>query len=132
MLCADVMFQVLADVSMEAGTRVVKALEGRTMSRCWRACEREPRCASALHYAPAHADTAAADVRRARRGAGRCELLDSVAEHRLVGVPQEKGQTLLYSVNRRELAVPLPGWDDDRAPPACGNRSRKLCGNRGI
>lgn len=116
-LRADVEFQVLADVAMEYGTSVVKTLEQRTMSRCWQACVRSPQCASALHYAPAHSDMTAADVRRARRGAGKCELLDSVSEHRLVAAPAAEGRTLLYSVNRRELAVPFLGWDDTRAPP---------------
>lgn len=113
--CVGKQFNVLANVNMEHGTRVVKTLSRQTMSRCWRACERTAACESALHFAPATADMHAADVRRARRGAGKCELLDSVAEHRLVAAEAEAGQTLLYSANRREMAVPLLGWNDTRA-----------------
>ena len=71
-------------------------------AQCWEACIQNAEvgggCEAAFHSAGT--DPVA------------CELLDSVAEHRLITVPEETGGSLLYSVHHRELVLPPLGWND--------------------
>lgn len=91
-------YQKLQDVTVGYGTTILETLSGLSIRDCWEACVEADACESALYLRGTRPNT--------------CQLLDSVAEHRLITLPRRSRGALLYSVNRREMELPPIGWND--------------------
>lgn len=102
-------FQELPNTSVGLRTKNLKKFVGYTRRRCWKECLSNYDCQSVLHLLGTEPKE--------------CYLLDSIAEHRLISIPEEMKGMLLYSNNRREMEMPPLGWNDTitglGAPRAC-------------
>jgi hypothetical protein len=99
-LAAEKKFQQMRHVTVGYGTKTLKTLSGLTRGGCWQACVDLEGCQSALFVRSTYPRS--------------CQLLDSVAEHRLITIPRASKSMLLYSANRREMELPPIGWNDTR------------------